>query len=431
MTKLETAKGVRDFAPEVKIARQEIVETLKSAFELFGFNPLETPILERYDVMSSKYAGGAEILKETFKLTDQGKRELALRYDLTVPFCRFVGMNPNIKMPFKRYQIGRVFRDGPIKLGRYREFWQCDVDVVGCKKMTADAELIALTDFALKEIGFDFVIRINNRKLLNGIIKEIGVKEKDTESVILTIDKLEKIEKKDVEKELKEKGLNQGQIKQLFMILGKNNFADLKKIINNNEGKEGISELEEVFEYIKEMNIKTAEFDSSLARGLAYYTGTIFEAYLKKSTIKSSIAAGGRYDRMIQEFLQSKQEYPAVGISFGLDVITDAIKAGRKEKAKEKEAKKSIVQVYIVPIGTQKKCFAILNKLRQVGIKADMDLMERGPSKNLNYANAYNIPYVAFVGENELKKGKIKLKDMSSGKEDMLSIDGVIEKFKD
>ena len=140
------AKGVRDFTPKEKIIRQQVIDSLRSVIEEFGFNPIETPIIERYELLSSKYAGGEEILKEVFKLKDQGGRKLALRYDLTVPFARFIAMNPNIKMPFKRYQIGRLYRDGPIKLGRYREFWQCDVDVVGNKNMAADAEILAIAD---------------------------------------------------------------------------------------------------------------------------------------------------------------------------------------------------------------------------------------------------------------------------------------------
>ena len=181
--KLDTAKGVRDFPPQEKIIRQQIIDSLKSVFERYGYSPLETPIIERYEVLSAKFAAGQEsdALKETFKFEDQGRRKLGLRFDLTVPLSRFVGMNPKTKMPFKRYEIGRTYRDGPIKLGRYREFWQCDVDVVGCKDVLADAEIIKLSLDVFKELGFDAYIELNNRKLLNGILEYAKVPKQKKE----------------------------------------------------------------------------------------------------------------------------------------------------------------------------------------------------------------------------------------------------------
>ena len=174
---LQLPKGTRDLKPEEAIVRNRIISTLREVFEFYGYNPLETPAFEKYDILASKYAGGEEILKETFKFKDQGKRELGLRYDLTVPMCRFVGMNPNIKMPFKRYAIGDVFRDGPVEKARYRQFTQCDVDVVGVVGMTADVEIIALASRAFKKLDFDTIIKINNRKLLNDVLMYCDVKK--------------------------------------------------------------------------------------------------------------------------------------------------------------------------------------------------------------------------------------------------------------
>jgi len=233
---LQLPKGTRDLKPEEAIVRNKIVSTLREVFELYGYSPLETPVFERYDVLASKYAGGAEILKETFKLKDQGKRELGLRYDLTVPMCRFVGMNPNIKMPFKRYAIGEVFRDGPVEKARYRQFTQCDVDVVGIKGMTADAEVVALTQRAFKKLGFDTVIKINNRKLLNDLLLYAGVKKEKLDTVILTIDKLEKFGLDSVKKELKDKKIDNSVIKKTIDVINiKGNNADkinkIKKIV--------------------------------------------------------------------------------------------------------------------------------------------------------------------------------------------------------
>ena len=198
--KIERAKGTKDTPPEEEIAKQEIVTALKKTFEIYGFSPLETPVLERWDTLTAKYGGGAEITKEIFNLTDQGGRNLGLRFDLTVPLARFVASNPNIKFPFKRYQIGLAFRDGPIKLGRYREFWQCDVDIVGSKSMLADAELINLTLDFFKKIGFKVVIEFNNRKLLDGVMEALEIPEQERNSIIITIDKLKKLPLADIKK---------------------------------------------------------------------------------------------------------------------------------------------------------------------------------------------------------------------------------------
>ncbi|MBC8500922.1 MAG: histidine--tRNA ligase [Nanoarchaeota archaeon] len=422
--KLMNAKGVRDFPPEEKIIRQKVVDTLRETFEEFGFNPLETPEIERFETLSSKYAGGDEILKEIFKLKDQGGRKLGLRYDLTIPLARFIGMNPNLKMPFKRYEIGRVYRDGPIKLGRYREFWQCDVDTVGSKSMLADAEILAIADRGFKKLGLKTVIKINNRKILDGILLSTGVKENKWIDAILSIDKLEKQGKNEVKKELEQKKI--ASTSKIFKLIqkkenNKKTLDNLKSFISNDIGKEGIAEMEELLKLLKSFKV-SVDFDPSLARGLAYYTGPVYEVFLEKSEIKSSIAAGGRYDEMVGKFVGKEDAYPATGISFGLEVITDALSS--------KEKKKSVVDVYVIPIKTTSESIKIAQKLRNSGIKIDMDISGRGISKNLNYANALDIPYVIFVGEKELKQKKVKLRDMKTGKEQLLSINNLVKKLK-
>ncbi|MBU0979212.1 MAG: histidine--tRNA ligase [Nanoarchaeota archaeon] len=414
--KLQLAKGMRDIEPEQKLRRDGIVTALKAVFERFGYLPLETPTLERLETLSSKYAGGDEILKETFRLKDQGKRELGLRYDLTVPLSRYIGMNPQLKMPFKRYAIGKVFRDGPIKLGRYREFWQLDVDIVGSKSMRADAETLTLAEAAFKELGQKVTIKVNSRKLLNGLLEDAGVKDKET--VILTLDKLEKFGEEAVKQELKEKGLDAKTITKIFSFLIQD-LKQLKKSIKDKEGQDGINELEELFMFLKATKSK-AEFEVSLARGLAYYTGTVFEVFLKDSPIKSSIAAGGRYDRMIGQLLGGKQDFPAVGISFGLDVLADALpKADIKTKT----------TLYIIPIGTDTESMKLAAYFRNAGVNTDIDVIGRGVSKNLNFANTMGIPHVLFVGEDELAQSRFKLRDMKTGKEELLSRELIIEKL--
>lgn len=418
---LMNAKGTRDFPPEEKIIRQQVIDRLRAIFELYGYSPLETPILERFDILASKYAGGDEILKETFKFNDQGERDLGLRYDLTIPFARFVGMNPTLKMPFKRYQIGEVFRDGPIKLGRFREFLQCDVDIVGTKSMLADAECIRIAQAFFKDIGFDVIIEVNNRKLLDGILESLGIPQDKWTDVILGIDKLKKIGVKGVEEELKQKGIEGKEIDALLRVLkteGKNSekVEKLRKFLKSQKGIEGLNELEELFSYTYGKNVV---FSISLARGLAYYTGTVFEVFMSKGEFTSSLAGGGRYDKMIGEMLGTGREYPAVGISFGIEPITAMLKVAKKE------IKKTVTQIYIIPIKTAKKCIDIAQKLRAEGINVDMDLAERGISKNLDYANSLGIPYVLFVGEQELKANKVKLRDMKTGKEKMAAVDSV------
>ena len=409
---LQRAKGTRDFLPEQKIVRQYIIDTLREVFELYGYSPLETPVLERYETLSSKYAGGSEILKEVFKLKDQGNRELALRYDLTVPFSRVIAMNPQLKMPFKRYQTGPVFRDGPISTGRVREFWQCDVDIVGIKKMTADAEILSLADMAYKRLGLKVKIKINNRKILNSILKEADITE-NQEDIILIIDKLYKIGVKGVKEELKSKKLTDKQINKIINLISiKGSNSKKLKELTKLEDKEGLEEIKELLSYLKEFNTKV-EFDITLARGLSYYTGTIFEVVLNND-LSLSLGGGGRYDDMISKFMDSKQEYPAVGISFGLDRIYNILV--------NKNIKKTNTRLFIIPIQTLKESLNISQKLRENNINTDIDLNNKGISKNLDYANKLNIPYVLFIGENELKKKKLKLKDMNSGKEKFLTI---------
>ncbi len=417
--KLERARGTRDFSFGEALLRQQIVATLRSVFELYGYNPLETPIVERFDTLASKYAGGEEILKETFKLTDQGGRELGLRYDLTVPMCRFIATNPNLKMPFKRYQIGEVFRDGPLKIGRYREFAQCDVDIVGVKSMAADAEMVEIALAVFEKLELEVVVRINSRKILDATFLKSGIPKDKFETVILSLDKLLKIGRDEVKKELENKGISKKEVDNLFGAFigwqggGKGNIEELnnlRKILGNNEG------IEEINEILNVVNDERVLFSSTLARGLAYYTGTVFEVFLKgKAGITSAVAAGGRYDRMIGSFVGSGREYPAVGISFGLDVIEDALGIAGKEK------RKTTTIAYVIPIKAVAEAKKIAAQLRKKGINTDIDMSGRDVKRNIEYAAAAGIPYVVFVGEKEAKEGKVKLRNMKSGDENALT----------
>lgn len=425
---LMNARGTRDFAPEEKIVRQRLVDSLRTAFELYGFSPLETPVIERYDVLAAKYAGGAEILKETFRFKDQGERDLCLRYDLTVPLARFVGMNPTIKMPFKRYAIGQVYRDGPIKSGRMREFWQCDVDIVGSKSMLADAQCLQIALKFFSDIGLDFRIELNNRKILDGMMEQAGVPSNLRMPAILEIDKLKKTSLESVQKELGKTGLGAPAIQIITTIItakGTNNerLDKLRELIDNETGVAGLKEIEEILLYVPDTRVV---FAPALSRGLSYYTGPVFEVYLTDTAkFGSSMAAGGRWDRMIGDFLGGSKEYPAVGISFGLEPITTVLQMPGKESA----SAKTTATVYVIPIQTISQSVELCEKLRALGVNTDMDIMGRGVSKNLDYANKMGIPFVLFIGEDEIKQGKFKLKNMKSGEEKMVSIEEAADKI--
>jgi len=421
---LQTPKGTRDFPPEEKILKDRIVNTLKSVFELYGYAPLETPILERYDVLASKYAGGTEILKETFKLKDQGQRELALRYDLTVPFSRFIGMNLNLKMPFKRYQIGEVFRDGPVASARYRQFTQCDVDVAGSSSLILEAELVSIIYSAFKKLGMKCIVKFNNRKLLNEILDYCGVEKSKQDGAILSIDKLGKFGIDAVKKELKQQDISDDKILKIvnLLIIKGSNDEKIRQLKNVMKKSNGLLEIEELLKFCSNLGLEP-EFDFALARGLSYYTGTIIETFLEESSVKSAVCSGGRYDNMIGAFL-GKGNYPAVGISFGLDRIYDAL------AEKEKTVSRTTAKLYIIPINTLNESMKICQKFRDAGINTDIDSMGRGPSKNLEFANSLGIPFVAFIGKKELDEGKIKLRDMKSGNEEMVKFDDAVLSMK-
>jgi histidyl-tRNA synthetase len=405
-------KGVRDFPPEEMMLRNKVLQVLKEQFELFGFNPLETPVLERYEVLSAKYAGGSEILKETFKLTDQGDRELGLRYDLTVPLARFVAMNPNVKLPFKRYAIGTVYRDGPIKLGRYREFYQCDCDIVGANTAAADAQCLQLGIAVFKALNTEFTMTFNSVSLLKAALLHDGAQQERLLETMLILDKLKKIGEEGVVAELETAGIPGRCVGRIISIAQLQTNQEKTSALLQAYGS--LPELERVQQLLLLVPDEHLVFDPALSRGLTYYTGVVFETYFKDSQIAGSASAGGRYDRMIGEFVGRPDDFPAIGISFGLEPITEHL------KLLQKEMPKTVTKVFIIPIKTPAESNALCQELRQAGINADIDIMDRGISKNMDYANVLQIPYVVLVGKQELEAGQYKLKDMTSGEEQML-----------
>jgi len=421
-------KGMRDFFPKEKIIRNYIVETLEKIFEDFGYNPMETPAIENLETLTAK--GGvtreSEAYQEIYKFKDRADRQLGLRFDQTVPLARVIASNPQLPRPFKRYQIDRAWRDGPTKTSRYREFWQADIDIIGPDSMIADAEVLAVVSAVFKKLDLNVIIKVSNRKFLNGILKYCNIPEEQRMSAIISIDKLERIGAKGVIAEARSKRIEENAMKNVLRVIEKNKIEEFEKI-NNEEAKQGLREIKELVRYAKEFDVKNVVFAPYLARGLEYYTGTVIEVYLKDKK-GPSLAAGGRYDRMIGDFAGTNEVIPAVGIGFGLDTIYDVLVAKKKVKLRE-----TVVDVFVVPIGAEKvlkEALSVVDKLRALGINTDIDMMQRSPSKNLNYASKQKIPFVLFVGAKEAALKKVKLRNMQTGKEELLDIKKLSKKLK-
>lgn len=417
----ETLKGTYEYLPEEQTLREKIKSVLRDTFRIYGFPPVETPILCMYDLLASKYSEDADILNETYKLSDQGERSLGLRYDLTICFSKLIATNGSIVMPFKRFEIGKVFRDGPVKLGRNREFTQCDVDVVGVKSIMQDAEFMNLTHDAFKNLGLEIEIRYNNRKLLSGLIEKIfgHLDEKMNRKVIMLIDKLDKLTNEELKAEFKKIDFDGDKVDSLLDSLNLS-YQDLKdKFLERAEGilKEGFDELDELMDLTDRTSAKEdMVFSPYLARGIDIYTGTVWEIFLRERNVNGhdfnvSLGGGGRYDNIITAFVGTGEEYPAIGMSFGLDVIYEIL------KKKNEGEKHPSVDLFIIPIGTEKESFTLATGLRTEGLRVEIEKMDRRVKKSMNYANKENIPFVIVLGEDEIKNKILKIKNMISGEE--------------
>ncbi len=419
---LKNVRGSIDYGGKEAKIRSFISRTLQEVFEKYGYTPLETSILCYYDLLALKYDEDNDILKEIYKVSDQGNRNLALRYDLTVPFAKYIATNKSIKMPYKRYEIGKVFRDGPIKKGRTREFIQCDVDSVGIEGQMIEAELISIYVEGFQRLGIDIVIKYNNRKLMNGIIEACNIEGDKISQVITIIDKMDKLSSEEIKQEFYKISLEDKEIEDIIQYL-KMNFNELKETFANNSNKnlqEGIKEVEELNKYIDELNLnKYVEFSPALARGQEYYTGTIFEAYTADASLSSSLGGGGRYDNMIGDFINDGKKYPAVGISFGLDVIFEILK--------EKQICLNETDVYIIPMENNTLSLKIASELRKQGIKVDIEMNSIKLKKALGFVDEQNIPLVIILGEEEVKNNKIIIKDMRNSFQILENINGFEE----
>lgn len=413
----QNVKGTQDYLPNAEVVRRDIKRTLEDVFILYGCKPLETPILNYKELLASKYGGGAEILEEMYTLSDRGERDLALRYDLTIPFAKVVAMNPTLKMPFKRYEIGKVFRDGPIKTGRFREFTQCDVDIVGVDSQIAEAELMILALDAFRKLNLEVTIQYNNRKLLTGILDIFGVESEQINNIVLILDKLEKVSLEAIISELNEQGLSNSTVRFIkqFLTDDKNQkFSYFEPFSEQNElVKQGLLELKELEAYLDFLQVQEqCEFNPFLARGLEIYTGTIYEIFLSDKSINSSIGSGGRYDNAIGGLIGVNKTFSTVGISFGLDVIYTAMRKVKKELKENQD-----IDYYIIPLGTPKEALLVANELRNKGNRVELEMSNKKIGKALEKANKERIRHVIIIGENEIKNNQIKIKDMTLGEE--------------
>jgi histidyl-tRNA synthetase len=414
--KLETPPGTRDFLPGEMLKRQELIDRIRDGFESYGFSPMETPAFEYAELFEGKYGEEEKLI---YKFEDLGKRRLALRYDLTVPLVRVVGMN-QLPLPFKRYCISRVWRFDRPQKGRYREFWQCDVDTVGTDSMEADAEIIACAVDALENIGLSkFRFKLNNRKLLDGVMRYLGIPRENELDAFRALDKLEKQGKKKVLEELKERGVPNGEALLDFLKLDK--LDDIEKKIGKNEG---IDELREIFTVLKKIGKeKKVVLDLAMVRGLDYYTGPIFEV---EEGDYGSIAGGGRYDKIIGKL--SGKEAPAVGISLGIERIIEVLK---ERKQLPMSARK---KVYVLCADDESKDEAgkITQELRSAGgLTVNRDLMSRNFSGQLKDASKKGCDKVVIVGQKDLSRGNVTIKDMSSGEQKTVTLQKINEALND
>lgn len=399
---VDTVKGFVDSLPPESQKRDKIRKIVEKIYKLYGFLPIETPVIEydelmRPDNMPSEQED--EAISDRFRLRDRANRNLGLRYEFTFQLARILKQNPTIKMPFRRYQIGEVFRDEPLRAGRTRQFTQCDIDILGDSSISADAECIAVVSDIFKELGIEIEIAVNNRKLIDAIIESVELL--DRKQVMREVDKLEKIGEDMVKTNLKKYG-DANQIVTLFKLLDK----DIKFFKSN--AFEGAEELLALQDKLKQYKIET-KFKPTLVRGLGYYTGNVFEIFIKGT--KTSLCGGGRYDKTVGKYLN--REIPAVGISFSIEAIM-----GLCPDQISKLQLDPIAKVALISIGKDKETMQLAKSLRESGIST-LFLAEK-PGKMLEYANSYQIPFVIFIGEDEVKKKKFKIRDMNSGEEKLL-----------
>ena len=412
--------------PEMQV-KNYLMAIAVEIFELYGYEPLDSPVMELWETLSAK--GGEDVEAETFKFTDKGEREVGLRFDLTVPLARIVATNPHLPKPFKRYALGKAWRYDRPQAGRYREFEQADVDIVGTPSPAADAEVVLIAlEFLKRVLGSDYIIRINNRKVLRGMTEKAGVSDELAFECFRAIDKLDKIGRDGVLKELDERGIGKKQSSFLIDAItikgkGTKTLNQFRELLEGSEfGIEGVDELTLMAEIFEESGItKWIEFDMSLARGLDYYTGPVFEGrYLGKPEV-GAILGGGRYDHLIEQF--GGQSTPATGISLGIGRLIEVVLARGVSKELTKQ-----LDVFIAPIKRPMLRYAtsFQTMLVQADVSCEVDLMDRSLKRLLQQADLKNAKFTVIVGERDISKGEVSVRNMTTKETEQVKTEGLI-----
>ena len=422
MNKVEprTLAGFMELLPEEQILFEQMKQKIEKTYQKFGFLPLDTPIIELSEVLLAKAGGETE--KQIYRF-NKGDTDLSLRFDLTVPLAKFVAKNyGNLSFPFRRYQIGKVYRGEKVQKGRFREFYQCDIDIIGDGELSIlnDAEIPNVIYTIFKELGFDdFTIRINNRKLLNGLFESLSQSENATE-ILRIIDKIEKIGKEAVIEELEKISVSKDSINKILEFIEIDGTTDEKisKLqnlnIENEMFKIGLEEITETIKYIRIFGIPENNFklDLTIARGLDYYTGTVYETFLNEHREIGSVCSGGRYENLAEYYTNKK--LPGIGISIGLTRLFYVLNELNLIKAEQK----SISKVLVIPMAEDLKVpIEIANKLRKQGINTEIYLNDKKLKAKMKYADKLQIPYVIIVGEEEIDSGIVKIRNMETGEE--------------
>ena len=435
MNKVEprTLPGFMELLPKEQILFNQMKEKIQKSYEKFGFLPIDTPIIEMADVLLAKAGGETE--KQIYRF-EKGDNDLALRFDLTVPLAKYVTEYYNdLSFPFRRYQIGKVYRGERPQKGRFREFYQCDIDIIGDGELSIinDAEMPSVIYNTIKELGFeDFTICMNNRKLLTGLFEELNLQEKSVD-IIRIIDKLEKIGKENVVECLKDLEIKKQKIDIIIKFIEIDGTTDekLQALENlnfaNETFKQGLSELKEVVKYIRIFGVPDTNFkvDLTIARGLDYYTGTVYETFLNDYREIGSVCSGGRYDNLAEYYTDRK--LPGVGVSIGLTRLFYKL----NELQAMQEDKKSIAKVLVVSMVEDKsKAVEVAAILRKENIETEVYLEDKKIKTKFKYADKLSIPYVIVIGEEEIQNNVITLKNMETGEQDTISLEEAIIKIK-
>lgn len=432
MNKIEprTLPGFMELLPNEQILFNEMKEKITKSYEKFGFLPIDTPIIEMSEVLLAKAGGETE--KQIYRF-NKGDNDLSLRFDLTVPLAKYVTQNyNNLAFPFRRYQIGKVYRGERPQKGRFREFYQCDIDIIGDGELSIinDAQMPAVIYNTIKELGFnDFTICINNRKILNGLFKELNQEENSVE-IMRILDKLEKIGKQNVIQCLEDIGIEEKSINRIISFVEIQGTTDekLEKLENLGVSEElfiqGLEELKQVVKYIRNFGVPDTNFkvDLTIARGLDYYTGTVYETFLNEYREIGSVCSGGRYDNLAEYYTDKK--LPGVGVSIGLTRLFYKL----NELHAMETSKKSISKVLVVSmVEDQNKALEVGTVLRNAGIETENYLEDKKIKAKFKYADKLQIPYVIVIGEDEIQNKLITLKNMETGEQQTLSIEDAIK----